>query len=600
MVNPNYFFYDPINKRKSDDMKKLIDKTDIEFKQLLKEIKNDPIYKQMGFVVPEYVSVAGDFPEQTFGNYIPNLTSTENQGIKKDDYANITSTPSLTSTPKPTFTPGPTQTPASTSTPGPSRTPASTLTPGPSRTPKPTFTPGPTQTPVSTLTPGPSRTPASTLTPGPSRTPASTLTPGPSRIPASTLTPGPSRTPASTLTPGPSRTPVPILTTSIKTPPPAVHENDPHQSYRPAPNAPIFTYQKIIPRTDVPVPILTTSIKTPPPAVHENDPHQTNPPAPNAPIFTYQKIIPRTDVPVPILTTSIKTPPPAVHENDPHQTNPPAPTEGPAPIFTRQKIRPRTDGPSQANKSAVADSQFKNAMLEKTNELRTLHSCPSLVWDINISKGCQQWADKLCDAKCNVMKHDEREKENQVPLSGQQFRKIGMNKWAARPLGQQDVDMTEGENIYTSSASYFIQVGSELANLSALAWWSEIKDYDFTTHGIKAASIQKAIDEGKNAPQIGHFTQLVWKETKKMGAAYKVSNDGKSVIVVARYTPVGNIQGRPEVKDGKIVMIETKTQKQEGDQLVTYISSTSKQLTKNELYKSHVPVIPELKWKPYM
>jgi hypothetical protein len=44
--------------------------------------------------------------------------------------------------------------------------------------------------------------------------------------------------------------------------------------------------------------------------------------------------------------------------------------------------------------------------------------------------------------------------------------------------------------------------------------------------------------------QTGHFTQLVWKATNKMGAGIAYTSDRKQVYVVAQYTPPGNYEGQ--------------------------------------------------------
>ena len=67
---------------------------------------------------------------------------------------------------------------------------------------------------------------------------------------------------------------------------------------------------------------------------------------------------------------------------------------------------------------------------------------------------------------------------------------------------------------------------------ASVGWYEEIKDYRYSK--IKKIRI---------GPPIGHYTQMVWKNTKKVGIAYAVSNKG-SVYVVARYFPAGNVIGQ--------------------------------------------------------
>ena len=59
-------------------------------------------------------------------------------------------------------------------------------------------------------------------------------------------------------------------------------------------------------------------------------------------------------------------------------------------------------------------------------------------------------------------------------------------------------------------------------------WYDEIKDYDF------------ARSSGRGT---GHFTQVVWRDTREMGVGRAQGRDGKW-LVVANYLPAGNFIGR--------------------------------------------------------
>lgn len=61
-------------------------------------------------------------------------------------------------------------------------------------------------------------------------------------------------------------------------------------------------------------------------------------------------------------------------------------------------------------------------------------------------------------------------------------------------------------------------------------WYEEISNYNFTTGGIISL----------NGGPVGHFTQVVWKNTKQVG--FGLASDGEGCIfIVANYYPSGNI-----------------------------------------------------------
>jgi len=77
-----------------------------------------------------------------------------------------------------------------------------------------------------------------------------------------------------------------------------------------------------------------------------------------------------------------------------------------------------------------------------------------------------------------------------------------------------------GENI-----SWFADGGTE--DEAVPGWYEEKKDYNFQT--------------GQSYGMTGHFTQLVWKGSKRLGVG--IAKRGREVWVVANYSPPGNWPG---------------------------------------------------------
>ncbi len=81
-----------------------------------------------------------------------------------------------------------------------------------------------------------------------------------------------------------------------------------------------------------------------------------------------------------------------------------------------------------------------------------------------------------------------------------------------------------GENIYWSS-SHDIHNATDAFK----AWYDERHDY---TYGmIKARSGRK---------MVGHYTQIVWRDTKEMGMGMATTSSG-GLVVVTSYFPAGNV-----------------------------------------------------------
>lgn len=130
--------------------------------------------------------------------------------------------------------------------------------------------------------------------------------------------------------------------------------------------------------------------------------------------------------------------------------------------------------------------KFGKEALDAHNRYRSLHQASQLKWSRSLEKDAESWAKQLA-------------KEGR--------------------LKQGDTD--DGESIYavTGKSEVF---GGEVVD----RWYAEVDSYDFRNPGFKSGT--------------GHFTQVVWQETKELGVAKVKSADGK-IIVVARYRPPGNV-----------------------------------------------------------
>tara|TARA_B110000263_G_C15255009_1_gene486042 strand:- start:81 stop:623 length:543 start_codon:yes stop_codon:yes gene_type:complete len=94
--------------------------------------------------------------------------------------------------------------------------------------------------------------------------------------------------------------------------------------------------------------------------------------------------------------------------------------------------------------------------------------------------------------------------------------------------------VNQGENLYYSfKTENGLKVYSKTpAKDASASWYNEINEYTYSPIG---SPLNKSV-------VIGHYTQMVWKTTTKVGMAKARSSSGKEYIV-ARYAPGGNYIG---------------------------------------------------------
>jgi uncharacterized protein YkwD len=139
-------------------------------------------------------------------------------------------------------------------------------------------------------------------------------------------------------------------------------------------------------------------------------------------------------------------------------------------------------------------NKFRQAILRRHNELRARHGVPALTPDGVLNRYAQNWAEQL--AASGTFRH-----------SGGKY----------------------GENLYYASSSSTISATAAAVG-AADSWYGESAHYRYGS-GF--------------SPAIGHFTQLVWKGSVRLGCGMARASDGanNTVYVVCSYDPPGNFAG---------------------------------------------------------
>lgn len=170
---------------------------------------------------------------------------------------------------------------------------------------------------------------------------------------------------------------------------------------------------------------------------------------------------------------------------------PPAPPPKPAATKPAEpKAQPRPEavaGRASGSKMSNADSK---ALVDHHNKARSAVGLKPLKWSGALASHAQKWADHLASTTCKM---------------------------------EHSTDSDFGENIYRGTEGYYTALDA------SKAWEAEKKDLDgpLTRANLKA---------------VGHYTQMVWRETNRVGCGE--ANCSKNLIVVCNYDPPGNYLGR--------------------------------------------------------
>ena len=147
----------------------------------------------------------------------------------------------------------------------------------------------------------------------------------------------------------------------------------------------------------------------------------------------------------------------------------------------------RAGGEPEEMKGGDEPKGEMKTLLAAHNRLRKKHCAPALAWSDEVAKVAQKWADKLA-SRCS----------------------IGHSGGG-----------TYGENLAAGTAE--IMDPEHTAEM----WYSEVEKYDFGKGGFSM--------------ETGHFTQLVWRDTTRLGCGVSACKGLR--IWVCNYDPPGNVQG---------------------------------------------------------
>lgn len=141
-----------------------------------------------------------------------------------------------------------------------------------------------------------------------------------------------------------------------------------------------------------------------------------------------------------------------------------------------------------------------DSFLNHHNKVRKEVGCGPLVFDTELSNYAAKWAIYLANSnQCRIRHRGEGEQEGR----------------------------SYGENIFWTSDPTLTQPLE-----ASQSWYSEKAFYTYTT--VTATNFAKT----------GHYTQMVWRNTTKVGIGMAACPNRRGVIVVANYDPPGNYLGQ--------------------------------------------------------
>ncbi|XP_014016015.1 Golgi-associated plant pathogenesis-related protein 1 isoform X1 [Salmo salar] len=193
----------------------------------------------------------------------------------------------------------------------------------------------------------------------------------------------------------------------------------------------------------------------------------------------------------------------------------------------------------------MAGASFEQEFLDTHNAYRRKHGTPKLTLSRDLCNSAQEWADHL--VAINTMQHSNTNNGENLYYT-----------WSSAPntlTGKEAVD-----NWYSEIKDYNFSKPGFASNTSTLLlhiFWKmcglrscvqnanyvELKQKAFNHIGFNKAKTQRGRFNHNlmycGISPIGHFTQVVWKESTEVGVGLGIN--GETVFVVGQYNTAGNM-----------------------------------------------------------
>lgn len=225
---------------------------------------------------------------------------------------------------------------------------------------------------------------------------------------------------------------------------------------------------------------------------NETKPAQPITSASTTPPPVMQPVPPTKTVTQPIVKPQENTPvtPPVSGCTTCQKTTPPPPAAVP-PVVPRPTVQAPQPVEIPANIGSKLSADEVKTLLTLHNQARAAVGTPPLTWSSDAAVHVQSWVDQLAATSCNL----QHRQPNQY-----------------------------GENLFMGSGGYGVADASK-------AWENE----KFAYNGAPISM--------SNFSGIGHYTQMVWSTTTKVGCGKASCNNGM-LIIGCNYDPAGNMVGQ--------------------------------------------------------